>query len=78
MPKTKIVVTRNIPAGAQRLLDERTNDLDVVQWQSDKVRNIQYEDSAVNNCVSAALRTIVAPEQCGRSSRTPGDGLRQD
>ncbi|KAJ4990332.1 hydroxyisocaproate dehydrogenase [Stagonosporopsis vannaccii] len=34
MPKTKVVVTRDLLQGAQALLDARANEFEVVQWQS--------------------------------------------
>jgi hypothetical protein len=36
--KTKVVVTRQLIDEAQRLLDAKKEDLEVVQWQSEKVR----------------------------------------
>jgi glyoxylate/hydroxypyruvate reductase len=38
MAKTKVVVTRQLIDEAQRLLDAKKEDLEVVQWQSEKVR----------------------------------------
>jgi glyoxylate/hydroxypyruvate reductase len=38
MPKMKVVVTRQLIDEAQSLLDAKKDDLEVVQWQSEKVR----------------------------------------
>jgi len=37
MAKTKVVVTRQLIEEAQRILDATKEDLEVVQWQSEKV-----------------------------------------
>ena len=52
MAKTKVVVTRQLIDEAQRLLDARKDELDIVQWQSEKVRpkgNV-YNMTANHNC----------------------------
>lgn len=42
MAKTKVVVTRRLIEEAQRILDEKKSELEIVQWQSEKVgRNPQ-------------------------------------
>jgi hypothetical protein len=38
MAKTKVVVTRQLIEEAQKLLDEKKESLEIVQWQSEKVR----------------------------------------
>lgn len=38
MAKTKVVVTRKLIDEAQRLLDEKQGELDIVHWDSEKVR----------------------------------------
>jgi hypothetical protein len=38
MAKTKVVVTRQLIHEAQELLDAKKDDLEIVQWQSEKVR----------------------------------------
>jgi glyoxylate/hydroxypyruvate reductase len=38
MAKTKIVVTRQLIDEAQRILDAKSEEIDLVQWKSDKVR----------------------------------------
>lgn len=42
MPKNKVVVTRNLVPEARGLLDAQGDQLEVVQWQSDKVRVHPY------------------------------------
>lgn len=37
MAKAKVVVTRQLIDEAQRLLDAKKDELEIVQWQSDKV-----------------------------------------
>ena len=37
MAKTKVVVTRQLIDEAQGLLDEKQDNLEIVQWQSEKV-----------------------------------------
>jgi len=37
MAKTKVVVTRQLIDEAQKLLDARKEDLEIVQWQSEQV-----------------------------------------
>ena len=37
MAKSKVVVTRQLINEAQRLLDAKKGDLEIVQWQSEKV-----------------------------------------
>jgi glyoxylate/hydroxypyruvate reductase len=37
MAKAKIVVTRQLIDEAQRILDAKSEELDLVQWKSDKV-----------------------------------------
>jgi glyoxylate/hydroxypyruvate reductase len=39
MAKTKVVVTRQLIDEAQRLLDAKQYELEIVQWQSEKVRS---------------------------------------
>ena len=38
MAKTKVVVTRQLIDEAQRLLDAKKDELEIVQWHSEKVR----------------------------------------
>jgi hypothetical protein len=38
MSKPKIVVTRQLIDKAQRLLDEKKDELEILQWNSEKVR----------------------------------------
>jgi glyoxylate/hydroxypyruvate reductase len=38
MAKTKIVVTRQLIDEAQSILEAKSEELDLVQWKSDKVR----------------------------------------
>ena len=38
MAKTKVVVTRQLIDEAQRILDEKKDELEIVQWESEKVR----------------------------------------
>jgi glyoxylate/hydroxypyruvate reductase len=37
MAKTKVVVTRQLIDEAQRILDAKKEELDIVQWDSEKV-----------------------------------------
>jgi glyoxylate/hydroxypyruvate reductase len=38
MAKTKVVVTRGLFDEAQKLLDAKKEELEIVQWESEKVR----------------------------------------
>lgn len=44
MSRGKVVVTRNMNLGAQALLDAQCNELEVVQWRSDKVSHTSRKE----------------------------------
>lgn len=69
MAKTKVVVTRQLIDEAQRLLDAKKEELEIVQWRSEKVR-VQwimgkYCSLIVNHHSHATARG------CSRMQRVP-------
>jgi len=43
MGKSKVVVTRQLIDEAQKILDEKKDELEIVQWNSEKVRHDRRE-----------------------------------
>lgn len=57
MPRTKVVVTRQLIGEAQRLLDAKQQDLEIVQWPNEKVRcGACREERLLADALHAALR----------------------
>lgn len=78
MAKAKIVVTRQLIEEAQELLDSKREELEIVQWQSEKVRCIPSQTRyRLAHMVHTALRPIMAPGERQRRNRNPRNALRQ-
>jgi hypothetical protein len=72
MAKTKVVVTRQLIDEAQDILNAKKSELEIVQWNSEKVcRPRQNIRETTTDSMSIALRSIVAPRKCERSDRNP-------
>ena len=57
MARTKVVVTRQLIDEAQRLLNAKKEDLEVVQWQSEKVDLYHWrEDALLTICTQPCPR----------------------
>jgi len=59
MAKTKVVVTRRLIDEAQKILEAKREELEVVQWDSEKVRRVGNAGSATANS-APAMRSIMA------------------
>lgn len=53
MAKTKVVVTRKLIDVAQQLLDEKKVELEIVQWDSEKVRVYSLKSAIIDAFRSA-------------------------
>jgi glyoxylate/hydroxypyruvate reductase len=64
MAKTKVVVTRQLIQEAQSILDAKKEELDIVQWNSEKVRPRSMAIPAATNSITTALRPNMASREC--------------
>ena len=78
MAKTKIVVTRKPIEKAQELLDTKKDDLDIVRWQSEKVRHFNLRGPArLADIVAAAMRPGLVTRKRQGGDWNPCDAIRQ-